>query len=164
MTPHQLAVAAAEHTRCAHEWIAQTSGGDCTDGHTFADVLAEGVLARDLTIAEVSSERDAYRAMVCDLLASARPHPIEHPTMTTQWARARELLKSGRGDATYAASVEFRAALTEACKIANEWIELGIPDDDATNARYRIGTLDATATGKTCTCTETPTSKCEVHP
>lgn len=40
-------------------------------------------------------ERDAYRAMVCDLLASAHPHPVEHPTMTKQWARARELLKTG---------------------------------------------------------------------
>ena len=41
------------------------------------------------------AERDAYRAMLCDLLASAHPHPVEHPTMTKQWARARELLKNG---------------------------------------------------------------------
>lgn len=40
-------------------------------------------------------ERDTYRAMICDLLASAHPHPKEHPTMTRQWARARELLKNG---------------------------------------------------------------------
>jgi hypothetical protein len=44
---------------------------------------------------EAQAERDAYRAMVCDLLASAHPHPTEHPTMTKQWARARELLKNG---------------------------------------------------------------------
>jgi hypothetical protein len=42
-------------------------------------------------------ERDAYRAMLCDLLASAHPHPTEHPTMTKQWGRARELLKNGPG-------------------------------------------------------------------
>lgn len=43
----------------------------------------------------LESERDAYRAMICDLLASAYPHPVEHPTMTKQWNRARELLKNG---------------------------------------------------------------------
>ena len=41
------------------------------------------------------NERDAYRSMVCDLLASAHPHPTEHPTMTAQWKRARDLLKNG---------------------------------------------------------------------
>lgn len=40
-------------------------------------------------------ERDTYRAMICDLLASAYPHPVEHPTMTKQWNRARALLKDG---------------------------------------------------------------------
>jgi len=44
---------------------------------------------------DMEHERDAYRAMVADLLASAYPHPIEHPTMTKQWARARALLKNG---------------------------------------------------------------------
>ncbi len=37
-------------------------------------------------------ERDAFRAMVVDLLASAHPHPVEHPTMTAAWAKAQELL------------------------------------------------------------------------
>ncbi len=41
------------------------------------------------------TQRDAYRAMICDLLASASPHPTEHPTMTKQWDRARKLLKDG---------------------------------------------------------------------
>lgn len=40
-------------------------------------------------------ERDVYRAMLCDVIASAHPYPKEHPTMTKQWARARELLKNG---------------------------------------------------------------------
>lgn len=48
---------------------------------------------QQLTIA--TQERDAYRAMLCDVLASARPHPKEHPTMTKAWARATELLKNG---------------------------------------------------------------------
>jgi hypothetical protein len=43
-------------------------------------------------------ERDAYRAMVADLLASASPHPTEHPTMARQWKRARELLENGPSD------------------------------------------------------------------
>ena len=43
----------------------------------------------------IEAERDAYRAMICDLLASAHPHPTEHPTMTKQWERARALLKDG---------------------------------------------------------------------
>lgn len=47
------------------------------------------------SIAELTAERDAYRAMICDLLASAVPHPVEHPTMTKQWARAKKLLKEG---------------------------------------------------------------------
>lgn len=46
-------------------------------------------------VEEREHERDTYRAMVCDLLSSAHPHPKEHPTMTRQWDRARELLKNG---------------------------------------------------------------------
>lgn len=43
----------------------------------------------------MTGERDAYRAMVCDLLASASPSERDHPSMSRQWARARELLKNG---------------------------------------------------------------------
>ena len=43
----------------------------------------------------LEAERDAYRAMVCDLVASASPNPRDHPTMSKHWARARELLKDG---------------------------------------------------------------------
>lgn len=148
-------------TQVAQNWIAQSQAGDPTDGHIAADILADGVILRDATIAELTSERDAYRAMVCDLVASASPHPVEHPTMSKQWGRARELLKNSPSSSL---PEDLRAALTEACEIANEWIELGIPDDDAKNARYRIGTLNATATGKTCTCTDSTDSRCEVHP
>ena len=52
----------------------------------------EGILSRTRALL---AERDAYRAMLRDLLASAHPHPTEHPTMTKQWERARELLKNG---------------------------------------------------------------------
>ncbi len=40
----------------------------------------------------VRRERNALRAMVVELLASAYPHPVEHPTMTATWAKARALL------------------------------------------------------------------------
>lgn len=48
-----------------------------------------------LEIARLQHERDAYRAMVCDLLASATPNERDHPSMSRQWARARDLLKNG---------------------------------------------------------------------
>ncbi len=44
---------------------------------------------------EALTERDAYRAMLCDLLASAHPHPVEHPTMAEAWGCAREVLRTG---------------------------------------------------------------------
>lgn len=55
----------------------------------------EDVESLTAQIAALTADRDAYRAMICDLLASAVPHPVEHPTMTTQWNRARKLLKDG---------------------------------------------------------------------
>ncbi|MBA2720761.1 MAG: hypothetical protein H0U52_16200 [Chloroflexi bacterium] len=33
--------------------------------------------------------------VICDLLASASPNQKEHPTMSREWARARELLAKG---------------------------------------------------------------------
>lgn len=59
--------------------------------HDSAASFCGMVKLRDDAVAE----RDAYRSMVCDLLASAHPHPTEHPTMTAQWAKARALLKNG---------------------------------------------------------------------
>jgi hypothetical protein len=61
------------------------------DFAAMADRAAE--LACEVTARE--KDRDDYRAMVADLLASAHPHPVEHPTMTKQWEHARELLKNG---------------------------------------------------------------------
>jgi len=40
-------------------------------------------------------ERDAYRAMVADLLASAHPNRRDHPAMSKQWERAETLLRDG---------------------------------------------------------------------
>lgn len=59
---------------------------------------------------------------------------------------------------------ELSAALDEACKIALEWIKLGIPDDDANIAKFKIQSLQAIGTGRSCTCTEQDGSRCEVHP
>ena len=41
------------------------------------------------------SERDAYRAMVVELLASAYPNERDHPTMSKAWKCARALLANG---------------------------------------------------------------------
>jgi hypothetical protein len=49
----------------------------------------------DSGIDRLEAERDAHRSMLCDLLASAHPHPMEHPTMARQWRRARRLLRFG---------------------------------------------------------------------
>lgn len=59
------------------------------------DVVTRIVEPYEQQITQLTRERDAYRAMLCDLLASAHPHPAEHPTMTKQWGRARALLKDG---------------------------------------------------------------------
>lgn len=40
-------------------------------------------------------ERDAYRSMLCDVIASAVPNERDHPTMSKAWKSARELLKNG---------------------------------------------------------------------
>lgn len=45
--------------------------------------------------ADVLTLCDAYDAtldIIRTLLASAHPHPVEHPTMTAAWAKAREFL------------------------------------------------------------------------
>lgn len=48
-----------------------------------------------LDMGEAAHDRDAYRAMLCDVIASAEPNRRDHPTMFAAWARARELLKNG---------------------------------------------------------------------
>lgn len=56
----------------------------------------QGLAAEESTrriMLQIVEERDAFRAMVEELLKSAVPHPIEHPTMTRAWARARALLQ-----------------------------------------------------------------------
>jgi hypothetical protein len=86
------AIARAEKAEAALDNWRQQAG---TDYRGLVDKL---LAVNDRAI----SDRDAYRAMVCDLLASAHPHPTEHPTMTRQWNRARELLKNGPGRPTEA--------------------------------------------------------------
>lgn len=43
----------------------------------------------------VEAERDAYRSMLCDLMAAAHPSERDPPAVSTVRARARELLKDG---------------------------------------------------------------------
>jgi hypothetical protein len=58
-------------------------------------VARDNAIAANALMRQALDERDAYRTIVCNLLTSSHPHPVEHPTMTKQWARARELLKNG---------------------------------------------------------------------
>ena len=65
------------------------------DAEDDRDYYREHCKAAEIKTGRTETERDAYRSMLCDLLASAHPHPTEHPTMSKQWDRARELLKNG---------------------------------------------------------------------
>jgi hypothetical protein len=50
---------------------------------------------RDKLVAECAvqaSELGKFRAVIVDLLASAHPHPGEHPAMFAAWTRAKKLL------------------------------------------------------------------------
>jgi hypothetical protein len=43
--------------------------------------------------ADHAAEVERLRAVIKQLLDSACPHPVEHPTMTTAWAVARAALE-----------------------------------------------------------------------
>lgn len=78
------------------DWLAHWGEGNWTDATGSTVPIARAALSGLLDDFDaLTIERDAYRSMLCDLLASAHPHPVEHPTMTKQWNRARELLKNG---------------------------------------------------------------------
>jgi hypothetical protein len=81
-----------------------------------------------------------------------------------RFCRARDACCAGDMECVPLSIDEMSIALDEACRIALEWIELGIPDDDANIAKFRIQSLLATGTGRSCTCTEMDGSKCAVHP
>lgn len=51
-----------------------------------------------LNVDGLALERDALLAVVQAMLASAHPHPVEHPTMTAAWARARRVVACTRSD------------------------------------------------------------------
>jgi hypothetical protein len=72
---------------------ATMSEGDCA--RAFA-AWAEHERAEVTVLrAQVLAEREAYAAAereIRNLLASAHPHPNEHPTMTAAWKRARAFL------------------------------------------------------------------------
>lgn len=46
-------------------------------------------------LAEVALERDDYKSMLCDLLASHHAYPADHPAMERLWDRVCDLLKNG---------------------------------------------------------------------
>lgn len=65
---------------------------------------------------ELFSKRNKQlREAVVDLLASAHPHPVEHPTMTAAWARATGTLGAiGHDEVTAARTLQSELAATEA--------------------------------------------------
>lgn len=90
----------SEYGVCSHpeiDWRGRALAAEADRDNLAA--ASENNMARALELAAARSamgiERDAYRAMVCDLLASAHPRHAEHPSMAKQWDRARDLLKNG---------------------------------------------------------------------
>jgi hypothetical protein len=71
----------------------------------FAREIQTSTLADEvgtnLRIAERIGIVDAIKAGKADVLASAEPHPLEHPAMTKAWTKARDVLcayrEAGRG-------------------------------------------------------------------
>jgi hypothetical protein len=61
-------------------------GGKWDEARANAELICRAVNAHDDLVA-------ALQAM----LASAHPHPVEHPTMTAAWAQAREVLARAEG-------------------------------------------------------------------
>jgi hypothetical protein len=81
-----------------------------------------------------------------------------------RFCRARDACCAGDNACQLLQVDDLSTALDKACVIALEWIELGIPDEEAWNARAAIQELMAIGTGRTCTCREDGESTCEVHP
>ncbi len=70
-------------------------GHGCEDGWCVPIADLPGWAATvDLNARSLVAERDQFRAMIVDLLASACPHPGEHPTMAQAWTKARALLQT----------------------------------------------------------------------
>ena len=102
---HHAGMAACDRSdsleRIGHEDVRQLRLALRSAESDWRTALAERDSARALAdirgreAERVERERDAYRSMLCDLLASAHPHPKEHPTMAREWDRARHLLKTG---------------------------------------------------------------------
>lgn len=81
-----------------------------------------------------------------------------------RFCRAREACCAGDNACQLLQVDDLSTALDKACAIALQWIDLGIPDEDAQIARAQIQSLMATGTGRTCTCREDGESSCEIHP
>jgi hypothetical protein len=81
-----------------------------------------------------------------------------------RFCRARDACCAGDMECVPLKVDDLSTALDKACAIALEWIELGIPDEEAENARADIQALMAIGTGRECTCKEDGEPGCEVHP
>lgn len=102
---------------------------------TWGDEFKE-ILAKPEAKLREHGEREALLvASIEELLASAHPHPVEHPTMTEAWANARAAL-AGSDAALRAVKAEARkGAVKEALR---DLIDDGTYELDA-NAREWIG-------------------------
>lgn len=65
------------------------------DVNHAAYILAKALVETHEELTTATAERDAYRAMLCDVIASASPNKRDHPSMSKQWERATELLRDG---------------------------------------------------------------------
>jgi hypothetical protein len=88
----------------------------------------------------------------------------ETDCINDRFCRAREACCAGDMSCVPLSVDELSAALDEVCKIALEWIALGIPDDDTRQIRSRVQSLLAFGTARQCTCPEGKETQCEVHP
>jgi hypothetical protein len=75
----------SEQYRDIDQYIAVRTSDDAFE-HT-------NLTPRDLeAMRHLRAQVAALRAEIVNLLASAHPHPVEHPTMTAAWQRARAAL------------------------------------------------------------------------
>lgn len=79
---------ALEQAEAQLRFIAEEGTAEINAAVELRERLAEARRERDEARAENARLREALELM----LASARPHPVLHPTMTAAWAQAREAL------------------------------------------------------------------------
>lgn len=60
--------------------------------HNLCDGFEESDKAQEAELATLRAQVETLREAVKTLLASAHPHPVEHPTMTKAWALGKSTL------------------------------------------------------------------------